>query len=139
MKVNANAMAAFQREMPPGKAVNKPEKAERTPQNEGAKPSVIAPPGLQKVMAKMEALGESRTQGQNVAMGRIERNLAKYEETQAIVATPQVAEDESPVGSVEVTPEAAVIDPLDEASADIETDTVSSTDPDLSSALDSQT
>ena len=106
MKVNANPMAAFQRETAPGKAMmNRPDKAAPTPQNE-ARPSVVTPPGLQKVMNKLEALGESRTQGQNVAMSRIERNLAKYVETQqAVVAPPAsanpVPEPPSDLGVVE--------------------------------------
>ncbi len=96
MKVNANPMAAFQRETAPGKAMmNRPDKAAPTPQNE-ARPSVVTPPGLHKVMNKLEALGDSRTQGQNVAMSRIERNLAKYVETQQAMAAPPAPANPAP-------------------------------------------
>ena len=95
MKVNANPMAAFQRETAPGKAMNKPNKAASTPQSE-TRPSAVTPPGLQKVISKLEALGDSRTQGQNVAMNRIGRNLARYAETQAMVPPQAPVVDETP-------------------------------------------
>lgn len=88
MKIPSNPMAAIARE--PAKAAAA--RAERTAPAEAPTeptPSVKVPPGLERALAKFEALGEAgRTGGQNNAMDRIARNLARYTETQALVPPP---------------------------------------------------
>ncbi len=53
-----------------------------------ARPS-DGPPGLQRVLARLEAMGEAgRTPGQTQALDRISRNLARYLENQAMAPLP---------------------------------------------------
>lgn len=95
MKIQSHlpAVAAFQRDgVKPSSAnrVGRPAGGEA-----GAAPSVeapakTAPPGLERVLARLESLGEAgRTQGQNQAMDRIARNLARYQEHQALAPLPE--------------------------------------------------
>lgn len=119
MKIPSNPMAAVARE--PAKA------AARTDRNAPAEapaeptPSMKVPPGLERVLAKFEALGETgRSTGQSNAMDRIARNLARYTDTQALVPPPDSAtttptETQAPP-LAEATPQTPVDnDPLEAA------------------------
>ncbi len=48
------------------------------------------PPGLERALARLQSLPE-RNAGQANAMDRISRNIARYAETQALVAPPAAA------------------------------------------------
>ncbi|GAB3185825.1 hypothetical protein [Hydrogenophaga aquatica] len=103
MRIPSTSSVAFQRETPKATGQNRAERNEAQTPTE--KPAKTAPPGLEKVLARLEAMGESRTQGQGVAMDRISRNLARYAENQALAPAPAPApvEDTAP----EVTPPVA--------------------------------
>lgn len=45
------------------------------------------PPGLERVQERLQAMSE-RTRGQSNALDRISRNIARYQETQALAGTP---------------------------------------------------
>lgn len=83
---------------------NKPAKPENAIAQGEQKP---APPGLERVMARLQSLGHP-TAGQSNATDRISRNLARYMDTQAIST--------APVASAEPTPQAVTIADI-EASA----------------------
>lgn len=75
---------------------NKPAKPENvTAQGE----QKTAPPGLVRVLARLRILGHPDNAGQSNATDRISRNLARYTDTQAIMA--------APVASAEPTPQAS--------------------------------
>lgn len=131
MKIQSHTphVAAFQRDgVKPSQAnrAGKPAGGEA-----GVPPSVeasakTAPPGLERVLARLESLGEAgRTQGQNQAMDRIARNLARYQENQALAPLPEpapiVPEAEAPAPAdpvvVETPPETVTTDGLPEPTA----------------------
>ncbi len=86
MKINANPMAAFNREAPKTGPAARAERSEALPTDAKTK---TAPPGLERALARLQAIEQGdRTPGQTNAMSQIERNLARYVETQSIVATP---------------------------------------------------
>ncbi len=89
MRIPSTSSVAFQRETPKATGQNRAERNEAQTPTE--KPAKTAPPGLEKVLARLEAMGESRTQGQGVAMDRISRNLARYAENQALAPAPAPA------------------------------------------------
>lgn len=89
MRIPSTSSVAFQRETPKATGQNRAERNEAQTPTE--KPAKTAPPGLEKVLARLEAMGESRTQGQGVAMDRISRNLARYAENQALAPVPAPA------------------------------------------------
>ena len=89
MRIPSTSSVAFQRETPKATGQNRAERNEAQTPTE--KPAKTAPPGLEKVLARLEATGESRTQGQGVAMDRISRNLARYAENQALAPAPAPA------------------------------------------------
>lgn len=89
MRIPSTSPVAFQRETPKATGQNRAERNEAQTPTE--KPAKTAPPGLEKVLARLEAMGESRTQGQGVAMDRISRNLARYAENQALAPAPAPA------------------------------------------------
>lgn len=99
MKITPPA-TALARELP---KTNPAARAERTaPAEDSARPtpSVKVPPGLEKVLAKFEALGEAgRTAGQSNAMDRVARNLARYTDTQALTPPTPPAEPEVTAGT----------------------------------------
>lgn len=100
MKINTNPMASFNREVPAIKPTSRAASVEM-PATPTETPKA-APPGLERVLAKFEAMGEgARTAGQSNAMSRIERNLARYIETQAMGSTPVEGATEAPVEAVE--------------------------------------
>ncbi len=53
------------------------------------------PPGLERALARLQSLPERNT-GQANAMDRISRNIARYAETQALVAPPQATPAPTP-------------------------------------------
>lgn len=80
----------------------------------GDKGSKAAPPGLERVLARLQAMDEGqRTAGQSNAMDRIGRNLARYLETQGLTAptpaTPPSAQPVADAGSA-ATGDAATVD-----------------------------
>ncbi|NIC42840.1 hypothetical protein [Aquabacterium sp. A08] len=84
MKIPSNPMAAVARE--PVKTAARAERNAPAEAPAEPTPSVKVPPGLERVLAKFEALGEAgRSAGQSNAMDRIARNLARYTDTQALV------------------------------------------------------
>lgn len=89
MRIPSTSSVAFQRETPKATGQNRAERNEAQTPTE--KPAKTAPPGLEKVLARLEAMGENRTQGQGVAMDRISRNLARYAENQALAPVPAPA------------------------------------------------
>lgn len=89
MRIPSTSSVAFQRETPKATGQNRAERNEASTSTE--KPAKTAPPGLQKVFDRLQAMGESRTQGQGVAMDRISRNLARYAENQALAPAPAPA------------------------------------------------
>lgn len=116
MKITSAPAAVVERDLPRGPAAGRPARSDRaaapaqpttTPADdapEGAGPVRRAPPGLQKVLARLEAMGaEGRSPGQNVALERIARNLQRYLETQGLAPTPAPAPapatDPMPVGT----------------------------------------
>lgn len=105
MRIPSTSSVAFQRETPKATGQNRAERNEAQTPTE--KPAKTAPPGLEKVLARLEAMGESRTQGQGVAMDRISRNLARYAENQALAPAPAPApapvEDAAPDTTSPVT------------------------------------
>jgi len=105
MRIPSTSSVAFQRETPKATGQNRAERNEASTPTE--KPAKTAPPGLEKVLARLEAMGESRTQGQGVAMDRISRNLARYAENQALAPAPAPApapvEDAAPDTTPPVT------------------------------------
>jgi hypothetical protein len=105
MRIPSTSSVAFQRETPKATGQNRAERNEAQTPTE--KPAKTAPPGLEKVLARLEAMGESRTQGQGVAMDRISRNLARYAENQALAPAPAPApapvEDAAPATTPPVT------------------------------------
>jgi hypothetical protein len=109
---HASAVPAFQREgLKPAQSNranrSQPDTGAPTPAEAPAKKT--APPGLERVLARLESLGETgRTQGQSQAMDRISRNLARYQETQALAPLPQPEPpvESEPVVEVPVEPEA---------------------------------
>ena len=86
MRIPSTSSVAFQRETPKATGQNRAERNEASTSTE--KPAKTAPPGLQKVLDRLQAMGESRTQGQGVAMDRISRNLARYAENQSLAPSP---------------------------------------------------
>ncbi len=87
MKINANPMASFNREIPrAGPSAH----SERTEKSAAAtEVRKAAPPGLERAMARLQAIDESeRSPGQANALNQIGRNLARYVETQAMAITP---------------------------------------------------
>jgi hypothetical protein len=111
MKINANPMASFNREMP---KANPAMRAERTDKPAPTDTGKTAPPGLERALARLQAMDESeRTAGQTNAMDKIGRNLARYIENQAIAATPAPEVPPAPVLEVEAVPAdpAVVTDP----------------------------
>lgn len=72
-----------------------------------------APPGLQRVLAKLEALGEEgRSRGQNQAMDRVARNLARYQENQSVAPLPLPPEPlEPPVEAPAESPVEVPVEP----------------------------
>lgn len=77
-----------------------------------ARPS--APPGLERVVAKFEArVAEGAPQGQSQALDRVSRNLARYQENQALAPTPSP----SPAPTEPDTTEVAPIEPADPVAA----------------------
>jgi len=105
MRIPSTSSVAFQRETPKATGQNRAERNQAQTPTE--KPAKTAPPGLEKVLARLEAMGESRTQGQGVAMDRISRNLARYAENQALAPAPAPApapvEDAAPDTTPPVT------------------------------------
>lgn len=106
MKINANPMASFNREVPRN---GPPARQERPGSIQPpADTPKAAPPGLERALARLQAMdaGE-RTAGQTNAMNQIERNLAKYAETRAIATPePEAISEESVVSTPgEETPE----------------------------------
>ena len=95
MRIPPTSSAPFQRETPKATGQNRAERGETQTTTE--KPAKTAPPGLEKVLARLQDMGESRTQGQNVAMDRISRNLARYAENQALAPAPAPAPEPAPV------------------------------------------
>lgn len=105
MRIPSTSSVAFQRETPKATGQNRAERNEAQTPTE--KPAKTAPPGLEKVLARLEAMGESRTQGQGVAMDRISRNLARYAENQALAPAPAPAPAPAEDTAPEVTPPVA--------------------------------
>lgn len=131
MKIPSNPMAAVARE--PAKTGPAARAERNMPAEVPAEPtpSVKIPPGLERVLAKFEALGETgRSAGQSQAMDRVARNLARYTDTQALVppadspATAPAAEPEAPP-LAEAPPEA----PLETAPGATAPDADSASDP----------
>ncbi len=89
MRIPSTSSVPFTREATKAVGQNRAERNEASTSTE--KPAKTAPPGLEKVLARLEAMGESRTQGQGVAMDRISRNLARYAENQALAPAPAPA------------------------------------------------
>ncbi len=83
MKIQNTPAAAMVREWP---KANKAEAGTETATNAG-RPNT--PPGLERVVAKFEArAAEGKTPGQSQALDRVSRNLARYQENQALASTP---------------------------------------------------
>jgi hypothetical protein len=79
------------------------------------------PPGLEKVQARQQSVpAADRNAGQATAADRISRNIARYAETQAIVAPP--APPAPPVAPTP-TPEANITPPADASTPSNETPT----------------
>lgn len=102
------AATAFAREMPkPGhtrgaRAEGASETA--TPTATETTGQKAAPPGLTRVLERLTALGEAgRSAGQNQAMDRIGRNLARYQEHQAMAPLPPAPPPADPVAETPVT------------------------------------
>lgn len=102
MKIQ-NTPAALPRDWPRADRADKPAKAEKfdqavqaatagtdtTPEATAAATRPNAPPGLERVLAKLEArVAEGASRGQAQALDRVSRNLARYHETQALVPEP---------------------------------------------------
>ena len=62
-----------------------PPQATGKPEETGGRKAT--PPGLERVQARLQALSEP-TQGQSNALDRISRNIARYQETQALAGRP---------------------------------------------------
>lgn len=105
MRIPSTSSVPFTREATKTVGQNRAERNEASTSTE--KPAKTAPPGLQKVFDRLQAMGESRTQGQGVAMDRISRNLARYAENQALAPAPAPApapvEDAAPDTTPPVT------------------------------------
>jgi hypothetical protein len=105
MRIQPTSNVPFTGETTKTVGQNRAERGEA--QTSAEKPAKTAPPGLEKVLARLEAMGESRTQGQSVAMDRISRNLARYAENQALAPAPAPApapvEDAAPEATPPVT------------------------------------
>jgi hypothetical protein len=109
MKINANSMASFNREMPKASPAMRAERTDKPAPSESGK---TAPPGLERALARLQAMeaGE-RTAGQTNAMDKIGRNLARYMENQAIVVAPAPEAPSTPVQEVEPSPTDAAVAP----------------------------
>lgn len=75
---------------------NKPAKPEDA-QAQGEQKA--APPGLERVLARLQSLSNPNA-GQSNATDRISRNLARYADTQAILAAPAASAQPTPQASI---------------------------------------
>jgi hypothetical protein len=109
MKINANPMASFNREMPKASPALRAERTDKPAPSESGK---TAPPGLERALARLQAMeaGE-RTAGQTNAMDKIGRNLARYMENQSIVVAPAPEAPSTPVQEVGPSPTDAAVAP----------------------------
>lgn len=90
MRIPSLPLTAMARDWParPPKAAGAEASAPPAPSPaDGASPAAGGPPGLQKVLERLQAMPEGeRTRGQTQAMTRIERNLQRYLEHQGLAA-----------------------------------------------------
>lgn len=87
MKIPPSTIQPFTRE--PARASNAQAVAASKPaQSVDLGGPKATPPGLERVQARLQILPE-RNAGQTNALDRINRNIARYAETQALVASPQ--------------------------------------------------
>lgn len=75
------------------------------------------PPGLERVQARLQGLGE-RTAGQATALDRISRNIARYQETQALATPPTPEPEVSPLPTPAASAEAGPAEPATVASTE---------------------
>ncbi len=129
MKIQNTPAAAMARDWPKANKADKaatsaPVPAEVSTETTSGSGRPSAPPGLERVVAKFEALAaEGKTPGQGQALDRVSRNLARYQENQALAGTPPApAPDtppaaETPVAEAPVPAAPAIETPVTEAPA----------------------
>lgn len=142
MKIQNTPAAAMARDWPKADKADKAAKSTPLPAEADANTTTgngrpSAQPGLERVMAKFEAMAAAgKTPGQGQALDRVSRNLAHYQENQAMAGTAPaptpdtapVAEAETPVAETPAT-EAPVSEtpatetPVTEAPAELPTET----------------
>jgi hypothetical protein len=109
MKINANPMASFNREMPKASPALRAERTDKPAPSESGK---TAPPGLERALSRLQNMEASeRTAGQTNAMDKIGRNLARYIENQAIGVAPAPEAPSTPVQEVVPSPTDAALAP----------------------------
>jgi hypothetical protein len=138
MKINANAMASFHRDIPKASQAMRAERTDKAVPVEAGK---TTPPGLERALARLQAMEEGqRTAGQTNAMDRIGRNLARYIETQAMAGTPEPEVAETVLSQADdalaESPEAPESVPVAESGVDPVIEMPEAQTPDESTLLD---
>ena len=124
MKIQNTPAAAMARDWPKANKADKaatsaPVPAEVSTETTSGSGRPSAPPGLERVVAKFEALAaEGKTPGQGQALDRVSRNLARYQENQALAGNPPAPTPDTPPAAETPVAEAPVTEmPVTEAPA----------------------
>lgn len=144
MKIQNTPAAAMPRDWPKANKAEKtaastPVQAETGTEASANSGRPSAPPGLERVVAKFEAMAAAgKTPGQGQALDRVSRNLARYQENQALAGTPPAPTpapgtapvDETPAAEAPVTETPTTEAPVAETPAESPSDTAGLPAPD---------
>lgn len=126
MKIQNTPAAAMARDWPKANKTEKgatstPVQAEVSTETTSSTGRPSAPPGLERVVAKFEAMAAAgKMPGQGQALDRVSRNLARYQENQALAGpAPAPTPEASPVADAEtpIAEAAATETPVSETPA----------------------